>query len=263
MYKKILLYFGLVLLVVIVASFFVFKTTTWGGAVFSSMMTRESMFPVLVVVSAMVDSINPCAFSILLLTIAFLFSLGSTRKKVFSVGGVYIAGVFLVYLLIGLGILRVLSFFQIPNFMGKLGATLIILLGVLDIINAYFPKFPIRLKIPQGSHKTMARLMEKASHPAAFFLGVFVGLCEFPCTGGPYLMILGLLHDTRTALSGFEYLLLYNALFVLPLVITLIVASNESLLARAQAWRSKTSTKMRFFDGAIMIGMGVLIFLLS
>jgi len=237
--------------------------TPAGGEILALLKSSHSFFLPLVIISALIDSINPCAFSILLLTIAFLFSLGANRKRVFVVGGVYILGIFLVYLAIGLGVLRALSFFSIPNFVGKIGALLIIVLGVLDIINAYIPSFPIKLKIPTGSHKTMARLMEKASIPAAFALGAFVGLCEFPCTGGPYLMILGLLHDSRTFINGFWYLIFYNILFVSPLVVMLLVASKKELVDAFDAWRKRISGKLRFVDGAIMIGMGLLIFLLS
>ncbi|TSC52175.1 MAG: cytochrome c bioproteinis protein, transmembrane region [Parcubacteria group bacterium LiPW_41] len=239
------------------------KLTPTGEEVLSLFKSSHSFFLPLVIVSAVIDSINPCAFSILLLTITFLFSLGADRKKIFSIGGSYILGVFLVYLAIGLGILNVLSFFNIPNFVGKVGAMLIILLGILDIINTYIPSFPIKLKIPKASHKTMARLMEKSSIPASFALGAFVGLCEFPCTGGPYLMILGLLHDSRTFMGGFGYLLLYNVLFIAPLLIILGIASKKTLVDRFDAWRKDVSGKLRFIDGAIMIGMGVLIFLLS
>jgi cytochrome c biogenesis protein CcdA len=239
------------------------KLTPTGDGILALFRSSHSFFLPLVIISAIIDSINPCAFSILLLTITFLFSLGADRKKVIIIGGSYIFGVFLVYLAIGLGILRVLSFFSIPNFVGKIGAILIIVLGVLDIVNAYVPSFPIRLKIPKGSHKTMARLMEKASVPAAFALGAFVGLCEFPCTGGPYIMILGLLHDSRTFMSGFGYLLLYNVLFVAPLLIILGIASKKSLVDKFDGWRKGVSGKLRFIDGAIMIGMGILIFLLS
>lgn len=250
--------FVLFLAVVVFAKF-----TSAGSDLFTLLRSSGSFFLPLVIVSAIIDSINPCAFSILLLTIAFLFSLGADRKKILTIGGAYITGVFLVYLGIGLGILRVLSFFSIPNFVGKIGAILIIVLGILDIVNAYIPSFPIKLKIPKGSHKTMARLMEKSSIPGALALGGFVGLCEFPCTGGPYLMILGLLHDSRTFISGFGYLLLYNVLFVAPLLIILGVASNKSLVERFDLWRKRASGKLRFVDGAIMIVMGLLIFLLT
>src|SRR3989338_2900548 len=68
----------------------------------------------LVIVSSLIDSLNPCAFSILFLTIAFLFSLGRSRKDIFKIGGVYILGIFVVYILIGLGILQTLHLFNTP-----------------------------------------------------------------------------------------------------------------------------------------------------
>src|SRR3989344_2820796 len=71
----------------------------------------------LVAVSALIDSINPCAFSILLLTIAFLVSIGKLRSKILAIGGVYILGVFLAYMAIGLGLLGTLHIFSTPHFM--------------------------------------------------------------------------------------------------------------------------------------------------
>ncbi len=222
---------------------------------------RALLFP-LVLLSAAVDSINPCAFSVLLLTIAFLFSLGKTRSGVLRLGSVYILGVFLAYLLIGLGILRALSFFGIPRFVSKFGASLLILLGGIGLLNEFVPSFPIKLRIPSGSHATMARLMEKASLPTAFLLGAFVGLCEFPCTGGPYLMILGLLHDKATYLSGAGYLFLYNFVFILPLALILLAASNEALLEKVQEWRKNNIKKFHVWGGIAVMILGILIFIL-
>jgi len=101
----------------------------------------------LVGVAALIDSINPCAFSILLLTIAFLFSVGKLRSRILEIGGVYILGIFLVYILIGLGILQALHLFNTPHFMAKVGAFLLIALGVINLINEFFPNFPIKLTI--------------------------------------------------------------------------------------------------------------------
>src|SRR3972149_10047274 len=168
----------------------------------------------IVLVAALLDSVHPCSFSILLITIAFLFGMQMTRKKILQIGGIYIAGIFASYLLIGLGILKVLHLFNVPHFMGKLGATLLIVFGVLNIINELFPKFPIKLKIPSISHTAMGRLMERASFPAAFGLGLLVGICQFPCMGGPYLMVIGLLRDQVTYFTGFGYLVLYNIIII-------------------------------------------------
>lgn len=215
----------------------------------------------LVFVAALIDSINPCAFSILLLTIAFLFSLGKLRSGILKVGGAYIFGLFFVYMMIGLGILQVLHFFGTPHFMAKVGAGLLIAWGAINVINEFFPSFPIKLKIPQAAHHKMAELMEKASIPTAFILGVFVGLCEFPCTGGPYLMVLGLLHDSATYIRGLGYLLFYNVVFVSPLILILLIASDKAVLEKVQEWRKREIKSMRLWAGVAMVVLGIVIFL--
>lgn len=216
----------------------------------------------LVVVAALIDSINPCAFSILILTVAFLFSIGQMRSGILRIGGSYIAGIFLIYVLIGLGILQTLHIFNTPHFMAKVGAALLVLFGAINVINELFPAFPVKLRVPHVAHRKIAQLMEKASVPTAFLLGGLVGLCEFPCTGGPYLMVLGLLHDTTTYLMGFGYLILYNSVFVLPLVVILLIASNEKLLEKVKLWQKEERKAMRLWGGIAMVALGVIIFLI-
>jgi len=214
----------------------------------------------LVAVAALIDSINPCAFSILLLTVAFLLSIGKLRSSVLSIGSAYIFGIFLVYLLIGLGLLQTLHIFDTPHFMAKVGASLLLLLGAINIANELFPRFPIKLAIPHVAHHRIALLMEKASVPTAVALGVLVGLCEFPCTGGPYLMVLGLLHDNVTYYTGVSYLFLYNLIFILPLVLILLIASDKALLAKVQAWQQSERKAMRWGGGIAMMALGALVF---
>ncbi|HAJ44391.1 MAG: hypothetical protein UV53_C0002G0017 [Candidatus Azambacteria bacterium GW2011_GWE1_42_9] len=216
----------------------------------------------LVTIAAVIDSVNFCAFSVLILTIAFLFNAGKTRTNIIKIGGVYIAGIFLIYVSIGLGIMRALNFFNVPHFMGKIGAAILILAGAISILNEFFPAFPIKLKIPAFIKPKMATLIEKGSIPAAFFLGVLVGLYEFPCTGGPYLMILGLLHDQATFAKGLVYLIYYNLVFVSPLVIALLIASNKTLLAKMQSWKEDGNIRIKLWSGIAMIILGIAIFVL-
>ena len=214
----------------------------------------------LVLISAILDSVHPCSFSILLITIAFLFGMQMTRKKILQIGGLYIAGIFAAYFTIGIGLLKVLHLFNVPHFMGKLGATLLIVFGMLNIINELFPKFPIKLKIPSVSHTAMGRLMEKASFPAAFGLGLLVGVCQFPCMGGPYLMIIGLLHDKMTYFAGFGYLTLYNLILILPLVVVLWIAADKVIVDKVQEWKITNLKGLRLWAGSAMIIIGILIF---
>lgn len=227
----------------------------------------------LVAAAAVIDSVNLCAFSVLLLTIAFLFSAGNLRSRIIKIGGFYIFGIFLVYVLIGLGIMQTLHFFNAPHFMAKIGASILILLGGINIINEFFPvvakaltgkpaEFPIKLKIPSGAHQKIGRLIEKGSAPAAFLLGVLIGLCEFPCTGGAYLMILGFLHDRATYAKGVIYLLFYNLIFIIPLLIALFIASNKTLLEKIQTWQKNKTIKIKFLSGLAMVILGIIIFML-
>jgi len=216
----------------------------------------------LVLIAAILDSVHPCSFSILLITIAFLFGLQLTRKKIIQIGGTYIAGIFIAYLLIGLGILKILHIFNTPHFMGKLGAGLLITFGVLNLLNRFFPNFPIKLKIPTVSHVWMGKLMEKASLPAAFGLGFLVGLCQFPCMGGPYLMVIGLLRDQVTYLSGFGYLFLYNFILIVPLAVVLWITSDRLVVDRMQEWKRTRIQSVRLWAGIAMVILGLLILFL-
>lgn len=239
-----------------------FRFTAFGTSFLWDLSNEGRWMLPLVLVAALLDSVNPCAFSVLLITIAFLFSLGRVRSQIMAVGGAYIAGLFLMYLAIGFGILHALHFFNTPHFMAKVGAVLLILWGVINVVNRFFPAFPIKLRIPHSAHRHMAVLMEKGSVPTAFLLGGLVGLCEFPCTGGPYLMVLGLLHDAATYLKGVGYLLLYNLVFVFPLLLILFIASNKTVLEKVEQWRKGKAEGEHLWAGIAMVVLGIAILLL-
>lgn len=236
-----------------------FKLAPGGTQVLWDLSRGGTWLLPLVIISSLIDSLNPCAFSILFLTIAFLFSLGKAKGEIFKIGGVYILGIFFIYILIGLGILQTLHLFNTPNFMGKVGAAILVTWGGTNLINLIWPAFPIKLKIPSFAHRGLANLMHQATIPAAFGLGILVGLCEFPCTGGPYLMILGLLHDAADYTRGLTYLLLYNLIFVSPLVVILGLAANPQLHEQVKAWRARNAGQAEIVGSLIMVIIGLLI----
>lgn len=248
--------------VLLAATVVMFKFGNAGTAALWSASGGGQWLLPLVAVAALIDSVNPCAFSILLVTMAFLLSIGKLRSNVLQIGSAYIAGIFFVYLLIGLGLLQTLHLFDTPHFMASVGAGLLVLLGLINLTNEFVPAFPLKLAIPQAAHRRMAVLMERASVPTAIALGGLVGVCEFPCTGGPYLMVLGLLHDQTTYYTGVGYLLLYNVIFVLPLILILLVASDASLLGKVQQWQQEKRRAMRLGGGGAMVALGLLIFAL-
>lgn len=250
--KKLLILAGLI--IVLIAGVLIFKSGNFG---------TQRLFT-LVTVGALIDSINPCAFSVLLLTIAFFLSVGAFRSNILKFGAVYILGLFITYFLIGLGIVGAFYLFGVPRFMAKVGAGLLIALGIINILKDTFPQLPFNwlMRLPKSSAGLIGKLISKGSLPAIFSIGVVVGLFEFPCTGGPYLMVLGLLHDYSTYLKGLIYLFYYNFIFVLPLVIILLIASNKILIEKVQKWQQEERRIAKWGLPLAMIGLGVIIFFL-
>lgn len=218
----------------------------------------RSLLPV-VVVSGFLDGINPCAFAVLLLFIAFLFSLKRTRVNIWKMGVIYIAAIFLAYVLIGFGIMKALVFTNSPHLMAKLGAWLVVILGIVNIIGLVFPKFPIKFRIPMFSKETLRNWITKATMPAAFVAGFLVGLCTFPCSGGIYVAIIGLLAAKTTYFTGVGYLLLYNLMFVMPLVIMLALAGNKKAVEKMTKWEQAETKHMRIISAGVMLLLGLVI----
>ncbi len=220
-----------------------------------------------VMVAAAVDGINPCAFTVLLLFITAILatmqageqSLYAVRTRMLSLGGIYIAAVFLTYLGLGVGLLKALDFFTRQHLPARFGALAAILFGLWMLKDFFLPDVGWRLQAP-GQVGTMARQMaKKATIPALIIGGFLIGLCTVPCSGAVYLGVLSLLALQPSALVGYGYLVLYNLIFVLPLVIILIAASARPTLNRLAHWNLHHKEWVRLALGGGVVVMGLLI----
>jgi cytochrome c biogenesis protein CcdA len=211
----------------------------------------------LVVFSGLIDGWNPCAFSLLIFFLSFLFSLKRNRKNVFGMGLVYILGVFIGYISIGLGIIRTVSLLGLIHPFGLLGIALMTVMGVLQIRDALVLNTPI-LKFPGFAVPTFKKLTEKSTIPIALILGVFVSLNEFPCSGGVYVGILVLLSSLAQFYNGLFYLVIYNVMFVVPLFILLLFASNTDILLNMDEWRVVSRRRLKLLSGVFLIIVAIL-----
>jgi cytochrome c biogenesis protein CcdA len=234
----------------------------------ASMLTTPAATLPTVVVAALVDSINPCAFTLLLIFIAsataFLQtvegkSLQETRAVLYRYGAVYIGAIFFTYLILGLGFLKVSSFFAGNHLGSRLAAFIAVLLGLWMVKDALLPEMGLRLQAPKRVGVLVQQLARKASVPGMVALGVLVGLCTVPCSGAVYLSVLAMLSLQQTFLQAFAYLTLYNALFVLPLGVILAAASSRPTLNRLARWNLHHREGMRLGMGLGVSALGLLI----
>ena len=212
----------------------------------------------IVIASALIDSINPCAFSVLIFLLITIAAIDN-RKRILMVGGVYITAVFIFYLFSGAGLFSVVHISGFSAALSLLGATVAIVLGIVNVIDVLRNKEEFLLAIPLSRKDLIERYISRASLPAAFVLGVLVGIFELPCTGGIYLAILGLMSRSYTLMEGLPYLVLYNSVFVLPLVVILVLVAYGLSPERANEWRVRYRGKLRLIVGLAMIALGALI----
>lgn len=209
--------------------------------------------------SAFLDGINPCAISVLLFFIAFLFSIKKTRQSIWKTGLVYIGAIYLAYFLIGIGLAQAFIISGSPHLMAKIGAYLVIGLGVLQLTGLAFPEFPIRLRIPISTKTALEKWLYKGTLPAAFIGGFIVGLCTFPCSGGIYVAIIGLLTASQSYWQGMGWILWYNLIFVSPLLILLALAGNPKTTDHLHRLERRKSKHAKFLISLTMIALGLII----
>lgn len=221
-----------------------------------------SMVP-LVVAAGFIDGLNPCAFAVLLFFVSLLFATRAPAIDTVKMGSIYIYAIFVVYFMIGLGLLGAIVLSPDPHFMAKVGAVLMILVGGITIANYFLPKIPMPFHMPQKTWDTTRKWMKKATLPGALVAGVLVGLCTFPCSGTIYVFVLGLLAAKTSFVTGLGYLYLYNLFFILPLIIVLVAIMAVQYLTKRPAargvarWERDHAREFRLMSGLIMIAMGV------
>ena len=210
------------------------------------LVTHFKGFKPLAVISAgLIDGINPCAFTVIVFFISFLALQGYKRVELIIIGLGFIFAVFLTYLLIGLGIFGFLYrlkgfWFLVRIFNFSIGVFSIIL-GIFCLYD--FLKFKktkqtegLILQLPKSVKNRINKIIglhyrgQPQKYTAKLFLsalvtGFLVSILEAVCTGQVYLPTIAFVFKTtHLKLEAGAYLLLYNLMFILPLVIIFILA---------------------------------------
>jgi cytochrome c biogenesis protein CcdA len=218
------------------------------------LLARFKAFRPFVIVSAgLIDGINPCAFTVMVFFISFLSLQGYRRKELVIIGLSFILAVSLTYILIGIGIFgflyRLKSFWWAAKIFNYSIGIFSIILGILALYDFFkFKKTQSSdgqlLQLPAAVKNQIHSVIglhyrknkgdkEKAvlSLPvlrlisSALITGFLVSILEAVCTGQTYLPTISfVLKTTPLKLQALGYILLYNLMFILPLVAIFIFA---------------------------------------
>ncbi len=215
----------------------------------------------LVVSAGLLDSFNPCAIAILLIFIALMLTLKKDRRTIVILGLTYIFSVYITYLVIGVGLLRAIHLFSIPQIFTQIIGWILVTWGLWSVKDFFFPKLPWRLSISLSGRQIIAKYAQKVTIPATLLMGFLVAIFGFPCTGGIYLATLALLSVKETYLKGIFYLLIYNLMFVLPLILIFAATTNRLVAEKIINLNEKNSPVFRLIIGLITLVMGLILVL--
>lgn len=235
---------------------------TWEGK--KSLAEQPLKFLAVMMPAALADSINPCAFAVMLLLLATILSKSQSKKKTIFAGIFFCLAVFWSYFLMGLWVYSLLwqSEWESYTFTFKrVVGILWLLVGLANLKDYFWYGKGFVMEVPRAWRPRMMKIIQAVVSPrGAFVIGIVVSLFLLPCSSGPYLVILGLLRSESTSLTqlGVGYLALYNFIFILPmLVITFLVGLGYSSVEKLAKIKNKNTKLIHLIVGLLMIGLGV------
>lgn len=224
-------------------------------------MALEAIPIPVLVGGAIVDSIAPCVIGVMILLMTVLSRL--KKKRVLLVSGLaYIAGVYITYFLGGITLLKLFDLSRevvfFANYLYVIMGGLITFFGFLEIKDVFWYGRGFSLSIPARFISFIETYVRKAAANkfSAFLFGVATTLIELPCTGAPYLAVLALM-SFIPFVETIPYLILYNFVFILPLITIIVLVYKGTAAKRIEAWRSGHKRKARLLLGLFLMALGI------
>lgn len=225
-----------------------------------STMESDSMRLKAIAMTAIVDSINPCAIMVLIILLSTLIVLQKGKNHIILTSATFIMAVYMTYFLIGLGLTNLITSANISNTVTFFVGIIAILVGLANLKDAFFyRKGNWAIEIPEAWRNKLTKIIMSATSPlGAFVSGTMVTFIELPCTGGPYLFGLSLISHSATLMERILLLGFYNFIFILPLIIiAILVIQGAMTIERAEKLKNKNVKAMHFITGVVMLVLGI------
>lgn len=231
----------------------------------------------IVITTGLADGFNPCAFATVILFISMLTAAGRERRTILAIGIAFIVAVFLTYLLMGVGAFAGIQYLQASKtfkfaalaikWISLLMVTAAAVLSLIDAWRAFrsHGTEKMLLVLPDGLKDRIRKRLRATAHGSsllagAFVSGVIISFLEAACTGQTYLPVITLLVEQGQSTRGYALLLLYNVLFIIPLIAVFLMAffgmTSEQIgnVARRKVWLTKLLLGLVFAAMAVWLG---------
>lgn len=242
-----------------------------------SIIQRFKSFGVLAIfLAGLIEGMNPCALATLVFFISYLTMVGRKRKEIFWAGLGFSGISFITHLLIGIGIFSFIEHFSfLPIFSQIVYLITFIIAFFLGIFSLYDyiqlkrgRPSKMKLQVPNFLKKRIHQIIRVRSDVleankespsfrfllAAIVIGFMVTLFQSTCTSQVYLpTILFVTNVPSLRGSAVLYLILYNFVYILPLLVIFgivywgVTSEQLSFFLQKRASTIKLLTSVFFF----------------
>lgn len=220
----------------------------------------ESMGWWIVVWAGLLDGINPCAFATIIFLLSYLQVTRRGPREILAVGAAFVAGVFIAYFLLGLGLVEVVVRLSLLRRIGAaLNWGMAAFVAVVAVLSVWDGVLCLRgrmgdmvLQLPGALKARIHEAVRRSSRhrhfvAAAFAAGLAIAVLELACTGQVYLpTLLYMLKTGRDRAGAIGYLALYNAAFIVPLLVVFGGAYGGLRSERVTAWLQQRAAVVKF-----------------
>jgi cytochrome c biogenesis protein CcdA len=216
--------------------------------------------------TALANGINPCGIGMLMTFLGYLLVFGGKGKDkgwMVRTGLIYIASVFVTYLLLGLVFYQAAFYMQrwwLASVFQQVLGGVIILAGIVQLKDVFWQDSPIHLRMPKIGFEKINKLMANSSAGVTVLIGILTTVFSTPCMLPLYIGTTAVIARSglpMTAVLG--YFLYYNLIFIMPLIAILITMVGGKQVVEMKEWEHKNTAWMRFLLGLALIIMGVII----
>ncbi len=184
--------------------------------------------------AGVLTSLTPCIYPMIPITAGIITGTagaGASRSRVVSLTLTYVAGLALLYALLGVlaGMTGQLFGTVASSFWARLLIGNLLLLFGLAMLGGIPVAAPARLTAWAGT-------LRGGSYPAVFLLGATSGIVAAPCGAPAFAAVLTWVSTTGSALLGFLYLLVFSIGMTSLLVVVGVFSGTLARLPRSGRW---------------------------
>ncbi len=220
--------------------------------------------PALAIILGGLDSFNPCAFFVLLFLLSLLTH-AKSRAKMLIIGGIFVFFSGFLYFLFMAAWLNLFLIVGQLHIITLTAAVVAITIALINIKDFFFFKKGVSLVISDKAkpklYERMRNLLKSTSIYSMIFgtavLAIVANTYELICTAGfPMVFTRILTLHNLTNLHYYSYLLLYNVVYVIPLIIIVFVMAITLGSKKLTEWQGRV---LKLISGIMMFAMGLIL----